>query len=120
MNVEAFCAAAHAWLDEHKQNAPPDYGAIVPAEDVLAFMAHDSGRILGRTASGTLELRADDRGLAFELALPDTADGRDLGVRLRRGEREMPRSILQVIRDLGELGVKSATPRGRELGVRCR
>ena len=32
----------------------------------------------------------------------------------------MPRSLLQVFQDAGELGVKGATPRGSELGVRRR
>ena len=45
---------------------------------------------------------------------------RDLGRRLRRGEGQMPRSLLQVFQDAGELGVKSATTRGSELGVRGR
>jgi alkylation response protein AidB-like acyl-CoA dehydrogenase len=31
MDVDAFRAVAHAWLDEHGHDAPPDYGAIVPA-----------------------------------------------------------------------------------------
>ena len=37
-------------------------------------------------------------------------DGRDLGVRLCRGEREMARPLLQVLRDSGEVGVNSAAP----------
>lgn len=46
--------------------------------DVLALLDHDPGKVLGRTRTGTLELREDDKGLAFTLELPDTAAGRDV------------------------------------------
>ncbi len=47
-------------------------------KDVLALVDHDPSRLLARTASGTLRLREDTRGLAFEIDLPDTQLGRDL------------------------------------------
>lgn len=46
--------------------------------DILALADHDAGKVLGRTKSGTLELREDAEGLAFSLSLPDTQAGRDL------------------------------------------
>lgn len=49
-----------------------------PRADVLALVDHDPGRLLARTASGTLRLAEDARGLAFELDLPDTTLGRDV------------------------------------------
>jgi HK97 family phage prohead protease len=60
--------------------APGAFGRSIRAagSDVYAFWNHDDGRVLGRQASGTLRLREDERGLAFELDLPDTTDGRDL------------------------------------------
>jgi HK97 family phage prohead protease len=60
--------------------APGAFGRSIRAagSDVYAFWNHDDGRVLGRQASGTLRLREDERGLAFELDLPDTSDGRDL------------------------------------------
>jgi HK97 family phage prohead protease len=48
------------------------------AGDVLALLDHDQGKVLGRTRSGTLKLREDNRGLAFELSLPDTQAGHDV------------------------------------------
>lgn len=46
--------------------------------DVLALVDHDPKRVLGRTRSGTLRLAEDTRGLAFDLDVPDTSDGRDI------------------------------------------
>jgi HK97 family phage prohead protease len=52
--------------------------------DILALVNHDPNRLLGRTASGTLRLSVDDVGLAYDLDLPDTSEGRDLAVLLER------------------------------------
>lgn len=54
--------------------------------DVLALLDHDAGKVLGRTRTGTLELREDDKGLAFALDLPDTAAGRDVLALASRGD----------------------------------
>jgi HK97 family phage prohead protease len=54
--------------------------------DVRALVDHDSGRVIGRTKAGTLRLVEDEKGLAVEIDLPDTSDGRDLAVSLERGD----------------------------------
>lgn len=54
--------------------------------DVRALVDHDSGRVIGRTKSGTLRLSEDERGLAIEVDLPDTSDGRDLETLVSRGD----------------------------------
>lgn len=54
--------------------------------DVLALRDHDAGRVLGRTKSGTLRLAEDARGLAFELDVPDTTEGRDVLALADRGD----------------------------------
>lgn len=55
-------------------------------DDVRALFDHDWGRVIGRTASNTLRLAQDEVGLAVEIDLPDTADGRDLAVLIERGD----------------------------------
>ena len=54
--------------------------------DVRAYFDHDSGRILGRSSAGTLRLSEDDKGLAVEIDLPDTSDGRDVRALVERGD----------------------------------
>lgn len=66
--------------------APGAFSATLRDDDVLAYSAHDSARILGRTSSGTLRMIEDDQGLAVEIDLPDTTDGRDVAELVRRGD----------------------------------
>lgn len=56
------------------------------ALDVRALVDHDSAKILGRTRSGTLSLRADGRGLLAEIDPPDTTAARDILESVRRGD----------------------------------
>jgi phage head maturation protease len=55
-------------------------------DDVLALRDHDRGRLLGRVGAGTLRLAEDETGLASEIDLPDTTDGRDAAVLIDRGD----------------------------------
>ena len=66
--------------------APGAFTKSLQERDVLAIHSHDSGRVVGRLRAGTLTLRQDDKGLAFENPLPDTTDGRDLAVQIDRGD----------------------------------
>ena len=54
--------------------------------DVRAYFDHDRGRVLGRSAAGTLRLQEDSKGLAIEIDLPDTSDGRDTRTLIERGD----------------------------------
>jgi HK97 family phage prohead protease len=66
--------------------------ALVSGEEVLAFYNHGvaggfpgSAMPLGSTRDGSLRLREDAHGLAFELDVPGTSQGQDLVVLARRG-----------------------------------
>jgi len=54
--------------------------------DVRAYFDHDRGRVLGRSSAGTLRLLEDGKGLAVEIDLPDTSDGRDTRTLIERGD----------------------------------
>ena len=66
--------------------APGAFADTLKSADVRALVDHDTGRVIGRSSSGTLRLEEDDKGLAVEIDLPDTSEGRDLAVLLERGD----------------------------------
>ena len=58
--------------------------SLADGRNIVALADHDRRALLGSTASGTLQLREDDHGLAFDLALPDTSHGRDVAALVAR------------------------------------
>jgi HK97 family phage prohead protease len=54
--------------------------------EIKLFVNHDTSRVLASKRAGTLRLWESDRGLEVEAALPDTTDGRDMAVLLKRGD----------------------------------
>jgi uncharacterized protein len=92
---ETRTAAGYAVLFNHEANiydmwvetiAPGAFAKSLQERDVIAIHSHNTGRIVGRKNAGTLTLREDSKGLAFENPLPDTSDGRDLAVQIDRGD----------------------------------
>lgn len=53
--------------------------------DVRAYFNHDPNFLLGRVSAGTLRLGVDEKGLRYELDIPDTTAGRDLKENMRIG-----------------------------------
>lgn len=66
--------------------APGAFTQTLKTADVRAYFDHDRGRVLGRSKAGTLRLKEDSKGLAVEIDLPDTSDGRDVKALLERGD----------------------------------
>lgn len=62
------------------------FAETLKTADVMAYFDHDRGRVLGRSASGTLRLSEDSKGLAVEIDLPDTSDGQDVRALIERGD----------------------------------
>lgn len=60
--------------------------ALNRPDDVRGLFNHDSDHLLGRLSAETLRLRADDRGLLYEIDLPDTQAGRDVATSIERGD----------------------------------
>lgn len=58
--------------------APGAFAEALKKDDVRALFNHDANFVLGRSAAKTLRLAEDDRGLAYEVDLPDTQTIRDL------------------------------------------
>lgn len=58
----------------------------VKAGNIRALWNHNTDMVLGSTKNNTLRLEEDDKGLRFELDLPDTQYGRDAAVSVSRGD----------------------------------
>lgn len=58
----------------------------VLGDDVRAYFNHDENLLLGRVSSGTLRIGADERGLFYEVDLPNTTYANDLAELMKRGD----------------------------------
>ena len=65
---------------------PGAFSKAIASGDIRALFNHDWGNVLGRTKSGTLKLEEDERGLKFEVELPNTTVARDLAESMKRGD----------------------------------
>jgi len=73
------------WFTERVMDGAFDR-AIKERQDVRALFNHDPNLVLGRTAAGTVSLRADKTGLLYEIEPGDTQVARDVLEHLRRGD----------------------------------
>ena len=65
--------------------APGAFREAIGRDDVRALFNHDSNVVLGRTKSGTLTLREDEKGLYYEVTLnPDDPIAVGVGARVAR------------------------------------
>lgn len=71
-------------------------------DNVMARAEHDSRMLLGTTENETLRLETDSKGLAYEVDLPDTSAGRDIGVLVERGDVRKSSFAFYTVRDRWE------------------
>ena len=62
------------------------FAKTIQEADVRALFNHDADQVLGRSKSGTLRMQEDEKGLRYEIDLPNTQLGRDLAALLQRGD----------------------------------
>jgi HK97 family phage prohead protease len=60
--------------------------AIQEKHDARALFNHDPNMLLGRASAGTLRLSVDQRGLRYEIDIPDTNVGKDVATSIARGD----------------------------------
>lgn len=73
--------------------------SLAAGADVLALADHDTAKVLGRTSTGTLQLREGADGLEYRLTLPDTTAGNDLRALAARGDLGGVSFGFNVVRD---------------------
>jgi len=81
--------------------------------DIRALWQHKTDKPLGRTSAGTLQLREDDKGVWFELLLPNNSVGRDAEESIRRRDVDqmsfgfrVPKGGDDWIDEIGELPLR--------------
>ena len=89
-----------AIADFREQIAPGAFArTLAENRDILALVDHDPGKVLGRTSTGSLDLRETERGLEYRLNLPDTTAGNDLRALAARGDLGGVSFGFRVVRD---------------------
>ena len=70
--------------------------------DTRAYFNHDENLLLGRVSSGTLRLSSDERGLYYEVDLPNTSYANDLVELMKRGDVNQSSFAFLIERDRWE------------------
>lgn len=73
--------------------------AISDRQDVVFLWMHHRDTVMARTASGTMTLKDDGVGLAFEARLADTSVARDLVTLIERGDVSSMSFSFRAVRD---------------------
>lgn len=91
MSIEGYAAVFNSktniggWFDEVIE--PGAFSRSLSENgDIRALFNHDWNNVLGRTKSGTLTLKEDEKGLNFNVELPNTSVARDLSESMARGD----------------------------------
>jgi len=76
------------WLysDLVERVMPAAFNRAMGEDDVRALFNHDPNNLLGRTASRTMKLASNGKGLAYEIDPPDTPAARAVIESIRRGD----------------------------------
>ena len=88
--------------------APTAFDRALDEDDVRFLVDHDPGKVLARTASGTLRLSKDKVGLLADADLADVSYGRDVATLLERGDLSQM-SFGFVVRDAEEAEQRDGT-----------
>lgn len=65
---------------------PGAFARSLASHDIRALSHHETTAVIGRSSAKTLRIREDEKGLYYEVDLPDTTHGRDLLASILRGD----------------------------------
>lgn len=71
-------------------------------DDIVACWGHNKLQVMGRRRSGTLRLKEDSQGLAFEIDVADTEQGRGWLETIRRGDVDQASFSFITLEDMWE------------------
>lgn len=60
--------------------------SLASPNNIRALVEHDAHKVLARVGAGTLKLEEQEKGIYFEIDLPDVSYARDLAVLVERGD----------------------------------
>lgn len=86
--VEGYAAVFDSPSEDMGYTEIIERGAFddVMGDDVRALLNHDANYVMARTASSTLNLEQDPKGLKFSFDMPNTTYGNDLLIMMGRGD----------------------------------
>lgn len=74
------------WSDTVEHVGRNAFDNAIKQDDVRGLFNHDPSVVLGRTTAGTMRLSVDERGLRYEVDLPDTTAAKDVAASIKRGD----------------------------------
>jgi len=78
---------------------PGAFKKTIGEADVRALINHDPSMVIGRSKTGTLEMKEDIHGLRVKIHPPDTSFARDLVESLKRGDIDQMSFGFNTVRD---------------------
>jgi hypothetical protein len=108
LHIRGYGAVFNAWSQDlggfREAIEPGAFDKTIQESDVRSLWNHDVNYILGRTASGTLTLFVDQRGLGYDVVPPDAQWAQDLIISIRRGDVDGSSFGFDTIQDRWEQG----------------
>lgn len=106
MVIEGYFAVysqeTELWPGAYEEIAPGAFDGTL-SNDIRALINHDTTLVLGRNKSGTLELRADARGLWGRVKInPDDSDAVNVYQRVKRGDVDQCSFGFNIVKELAD------------------
>ncbi len=101
--ISGYAAVFDKWSEDlgwfKEKIARGAFKGTIKDGDIRALINHDPSLIIGRTKNDTLRLSEDDKGLAYDVDLPETSYASDLQESIRRKDITQSSFGFQTIRD---------------------
>jgi len=101
--ITGYAAVFDKWSEDlgffKEKIEPGAFGRTIKNADVRALINHDPNLIIGRTKNDTLRLWEDDKGLGYEVDLPNTSYASDLRESISRRDITQNSFGFQTVQD---------------------